>query len=264
MSFIVVIPARYASIRLPGKLLSPVAGKPLLQYTYEQAQKSGAQRVLIATDDQRIVAAAKGFSAEVVLTSSDHPSGTDRIAEVVEKLSLDDRCVVVNVQGDEPLIPPENIQHVAKKLMQSENADMTTLCTPINDKEALFNPNAVKVVLDNQGNALYFSRATIPWNREAFPSNYSGLTEKDLNAVDVDDFQCPYYRHIGLYAYRVGFLKRYVTLPPSVLEKVEALEQLRALSNGFKIQVAITENDSSIGVDTEEDLQRVRSIIESS
>lgn len=263
MSFVVVIPARYASTRLPGKLLRPIAGKPLLQYTYEQAQKSGAQRIFIATDDQRIADAANGFSAEVVLTSEGHPSGTDRIAELVEKMAFSDNTVVVNVQGDEPLIPPENIQHVAGKLADATSADMTTLCIPIKHSEELFNPNVVKVVLDNQGYALYFSRSTMPWNRDAFPDNYPGFTQKYLNSVKLDNLQCPYYRHIGLYAYRAGFLKRYVKLPPSALEKAEALEQLRVLSNGFRIQVVITTDDSSIGVDTEADLQRVRAIIES-
>jgi len=263
VSFVVVIPARYASTRLSGKLLRSIAGKPLLQHTYEQVKKSGAQRVFIATDNQRIVDAAKGFAAEVVLTSTHHPSGTDRIAELVEKQGLSEDVVVVNVQGDEPLIPPENIQSVVTKLAESSKADMATLCIPIKSNKELFNPNVVKVVLDNQGYALYFSRSTIPWSRDVFPRHYPGFTKKNINAIAIDELQCPYYRHIGLYAYRVDFLKRYVKLPPDPLEKVEALEQLRVLANGYKIQVEISSNDSSIGVDTEEDLRRVKAIIES-
>ena len=257
MSFTVVIPARFASSRLPGKLLLDLAGKPIIQHVYERAKESGAEQVIIATDSQEIITSAKGFSAEVVLTSTEHQSGTDRIAEVVEKYQLLDETVIVNVQGDEPLIDPENIHKVAEDLEHHSDASIATLCTEIDNLQDLLDPNKVKVVTDDQGYALYFSRAPIPWNREQFTE----LLQQKPNTLDLQRIETTYYCHMGIYAYRAGFLKTYVQLPQSILETTEALEQLRALSNGYKIHVGVSGHDESIGIDTEEDYQKVRELI---
>ena len=250
MSFIVVIPARYASTRLPGKPLLDIAGKSMLQHVYDQARKSRAQRVVIATDDQRIFEVAEGFGAEVVMTSSDHPSGTDRLEEVVSKLALNDDAHIVNVQGDEPLIPPELIDQVAHNLALNDSAGISTLCERIENIDLVFNPNVVKVVFDDQGFANYFSRAPIPWARESFGGEAATLP-----------IEAQYFRHIGIYAYKVSFLKSYVTWLPSMTEKIECLEQLRALSNGVNIHVEIAKVSPQAGVDTPADLDRLRAIM---
>jgi 3-deoxy-manno-octulosonate cytidylyltransferase (CMP-KDO synthetase) len=258
VSFTVVIPARYASTRLPGKLLLDLAGKPVLQHVYERAKESGAEQVIIATDSQEIVSTAKNFSAEVVLTSTEHHSGTDRIAEVVEKYQLLDETVIVNVQGDEPLIAPVNINQVAVDLEHHSDASIATLCTEIDSGEDLLNPHTVKVVTDDRGYALYFSRAPIPWNRDQFAESLQELQK----SLDLQQLQGAYYCHMGIYAYRAGFLKTYVQLPQSFLEKTEALEQLRALSNGYKIYVGVTHRDESIGIDTVNDYHKVKEMME--
>lgn len=258
MSFTVVIPARFASTRLPGKLLLELAGKPILQHVYEQALQSNAERVIIATDSPEIIAASEKFAADAVLTSTQHQSGTDRIAEVAEQYQLLDETVVVNVQGDEPLIAPQNINQVAQNLEQHSDASIATLCTLIDNWQDIVNPHMVKVVTDEQGYALYFSRAPIPWDREQFSTLFQGLS---MNG-DMTQLKSTYYCHMGIYAYRAGFLKDYVSLPHSRLEKTEALEQLRALSNGYKIHVGLAQHDKSIGIDTMDDYQRVKEMME--
>ncbi|MGC5700392.1 3-deoxy-manno-octulosonate cytidylyltransferase [Pseudomonas sp. NFXW11] len=250
-AFTVVIPARYASTRLPGKPLQLIAGKPMIQWVWEQARKSNAERVVVATDDPRIVEACQGFGAEALLTREDHNSGTDRLAEVAAKLSLAADAIVVNVQGDEPLIPPVVIDQVAANLAAHTEARMATLAEPIEDVHTLFNPNVVKVVSDLNGLALTFSRATLPWARDAFAQNRDQLPEG-----------VPYRRHIGIYAYRAGFLQDFVNWGPCWLENTESLEQLRALWHGVRIHVADALEAPPTGVDTAEDLERVRRLLE--
>ncbi len=250
MSFQVIIPARYASSRLPGKPLLDIGGKPMLQHAYERAVESGAAGIVVATDDQRIVEAAEGFGARTCLTSSEHQSGTDRLAETVEQLGLADDAVVVNLQGDEPLMPPELLHQVAELLEQNPDADMATLSTRIHTAAELFDPHVVKVISDSRGRALYFSRAVIPWDRDAF-----AVTTEELPQ------QAVHYRHLGIYAYRVGYLKKYVGLESCELERMESLEQLRVLWHGGTIQVAEASSVPGHGVDTEADLERVRAII---
>lgn len=247
MSFSVVIPARYGSTRLPGKPLLDIAGKPMVQRVWEQALKSAADEVLIATDDERIVAAAGQFGAEVCMTSQDHPSGTDRLQEVAVQRGWSDERIVVNVQGDEPLIPPEVIDQVAANLAANTQAGIATLSECIESLDELVNPHAVKVVTDRSGMALYFSRATIPWPRDQFAQGAREMPG-----------QGNWQRHIGIYAYRTEFLHRYVTWEPAPLEQLEQLEQLRALYNGTRIHVAPVRQPVPGGVDTEEDLQAVR------
>jgi 3-deoxy-manno-octulosonate cytidylyltransferase (CMP-KDO synthetase) len=244
-AFKVVIPARYASTRLPGKPLLKIAGRPMLQYVYEQAQQSGASDVIVATDDQRILDAATGFGATVCMTSTGHESGTERLAEVVELMVWDDRSVVVNVQGDEPLIPPALIRQVAEGLAGHPDTSVATLAYPIQDPEEVADPHVVKVVLDKAGYALYFSRAPIPCRRDG--------------ASGVDSVAA--LRHIGLYAYRAGFLRRYKDLEPSPLEEIEKLEQLRVLWHGLRIHVGMASEVPGHGVDTESDLDRVEKIL---
>ena len=251
MSFTVVIPSRYGSSRLPGKPLAQIAGKPMVQRVYQQAKQSNAGRVVIATDDQRIVSAADGFAAEVMMTSPEHDSGTDRLQEVVTQLQLDDDHIVVNVQGDEPLIPPTVINQVANKLLQNPQAGIATLVEKITDIETVFNPNAVKVTMDTNGKALYFSRAPIPWSRDSFDGSNEQLPA-DVN----------YYRHIGIYAYRVSFLHQFVGWPSSSLEVTEKLEQLRALENGVTIMASEACEAIPAGIDTEQDLQAVRALFD--
>ncbi|PAU87261.1 3-deoxy-manno-octulosonate cytidylyltransferase [Pseudomonas sp. WN033] len=248
----VIIPARYASTRLPGKPLQLIAGKPMIQHVWEQARRSAAATVTVATDDPRIVEACEGFGADVVLTRDDHPSGTDRLQEVVSLLGFDDATCVVNVQGDEPLIPPALIDQVAANLLANPSASIATLSEPLNDPAALFNPNVVKLVTDHQGFALYFSRAPMPWCRDAF-----------AESRDVLPPEIPFHRHIGMYAYKVGFLHDYVGWPASPLETAESLEQLRALWFGCRIHVAEACVAPPAGVDTPEDLARVRALLES-
>lgn len=249
MGFSIVIPARYASSRLPGKPLADIAGKPMIQRVYEQALKSEARRVVIATDDQRIHDAAVAFGAEVCMTRDDHPSGTDRLQEVVHQLGFYADDIVVNVQGDEPLIPPRVINQVAHNLMANPDASIATLSEPITDIESVLNPNVVKVVSDAQGKALYFSRAPVPWPRDAFAENRDALPE-GVN----------YQRHIGIYAYRVKLLNDFVKWAPAPLEVVECLEQLRAMYNGAVIHVDVADELPPAGVDTDEDLQRIRAL----
>ncbi|WP_409526085.1 3-deoxy-manno-octulosonate cytidylyltransferase [Nitrincola sp. MINF-07-Sa-05] len=249
MSFSVVIPARYASTRFPGKPLADLAGKPMVQHVYERACESEASRVIVATDNQQIADVASAFGAEVCMTSSDHPSGTDRLQEVVQRLGFYADDIVVNVQGDEPLIPPRIINQVAHNLMAMTEAGIATLSEPIEDLDALLNPNVVKVVTDCKGMALYFSRASIPWPRDAFAAQSKGTAmPAGFN----------WQRHIGLYAYRVRLLNEYVTWPPAPLEQTESLEQLRALWMGVRIHVAAADEAPPTGVDTPEDLERIR------
>ncbi|HET7097905.1 MAG TPA: 3-deoxy-manno-octulosonate cytidylyltransferase [Casimicrobiaceae bacterium] len=249
MSFTVLIPARYASTRLPGKPLADVAGRPLVIRVAERAQASGAQRIVIATDDERIRAAAAKHGVDSVMTRADHRTGTDRLAEAASILRLDDATIVVNVQGDEPLLEPALIRGMAEELQTHADAAIATACHPIDNPEEAFNPNVVKVVLDHAGYALYFSRATIPWAREAFRVDRGTLPEG-----------LPLYRHYGLYAYRVGFLRRYPLLAEAPVERFEALEQLRALWHGHRIVVRITTGTPAPGVDTQEDLDHVRAL----
>ncbi len=241
MTFSVVIPARYAASRLPGKPLLDIAGKPMIQRTFEQAQASAATAVYIATDDERIKTVAEGFGARVCMTSAEHRSGTDRLQEAAAQLQFADEHIVVNVQADEPLIPPAAINQVADNLATHAAAGIATLCEAIDSQEQIDDPNVVKVVIDNLGHALYFSRSTIPWQGSASARN------------------C--FRHIGIYAYRVSTLNRFVRWPASALEIQEKLEQLRALSNGVKVQVALCEQAIPPGVDTEHDLEAVRSFL---
>ncbi len=249
MTFTVLIPARYASTRLPGKPLLDIAGKPLVVRVAERAQRSGADRIVVATDDERIRAAAKRHGFEAILTRADHATGTDRLAEAALALKLDDKVIVVNVQGDEPLLEPSLIREVADELRAHADTSIATACHPIDDPEEAFNPNVVKVVLDHAGYALYFSRATIPWARDAFAAKCDKLPQG-----------LPLYRHYGLYAYRVGFLRHYPSLASAQIERFEALEQLRALWHGHRIVVRITTGTPAPGVDTQEDLDRVRAL----
>lgn len=250
MSFAVVIPARYASSRLPGKPLLQIAGKTMVQRVWERAAQAGADEVIVATDDARIEAACEAFGARVAMTSADHPSGTDRLQEVARQLGWDDSRIVVNVQGDEPLIPPALIRQVADNLAAQAQARIATLCEAIATLEELTNPNAVKVVADSSGTALYFSRATIPWPRDAFARDAASMPPG------------AWYRHIGIYAYRVAFLHRYVAWSPAPLERLEQLEQLRALYNGERIHVAEACEAVPPGVDTQVDLDAIRQRLE--
>lgn len=250
-AFTVVIPARFGSSRFPGKPLKSIAGKPMVQHVWEQACKSQAGRVVVATDDARIVEACQAFGAEVLLTRDDHNSGTDRLAEVATQLGLAADAIVVNVQGDEPLIPPAIIDQVAANLAAHPEAAIATLAEPIEDVASLFNPNVVKVATDINGLALTFSRAPLPWARDALAAS------RDVLPANV-----PYRRHIGIYAYRAGFLHDFVAWGPCWLENTESLEQLRALWHGVRIHVADALEAPPAGVDTPEDLERVKRLLE--
>ncbi|KQN56826.1 MULTISPECIES: 3-deoxy-manno-octulosonate cytidylyltransferase [unclassified Erwinia] len=244
MSFVAIIPARYASTRLPGKPLVDIHGKPMVVHVMERALESGADRVIVATDNQDVARAVEAAGGEVCMTRADHHSGTERLAEVIDRYQFADDTVIVNVQGDEPMIPPVIVRQVAENLAQS-SAGMATLAVPITSAEEAFNPNAVKVVRDANGYALYFSRATIPWDRERFSVSRETVGDSFL-------------RHIGIYAYRAGFIRRYVSWEASPLEQIELLEQLRVLWYGEKIHVDVAKAIPSVGVDTPEDLLRVR------
>ncbi|HHT0304382.1 TPA: 3-deoxy-manno-octulosonate cytidylyltransferase [Raoultella planticola] len=244
MSFVVIIPARFASTRLPGKPLQDINGKPMIVHVLERARESGAERIIVATDHEDVARAVEAAGGEVCMTRADHQSGTERLAEVVEKCAFSDDAIIVNIQGDEPMIPPAIVRQVADNLAASSSG-MATLAVPIHDAEEAFNPNAVKVVMDEQGYALYFSRATIPWDRDRFAKSREAIGDSLL-------------RHIGIYAYRAGFIRRYVSWAPSPLEQIEMLEQLRVLWYGEKIHVAVAEVVPGTGVDTPEDLERVR------
>jgi 3-deoxy-manno-octulosonate cytidylyltransferase (CMP-KDO synthetase) len=255
MSFRVVIPARFGSSRLPGKPLLDIAGKPMVVHVYERALLSAATDVVVATDDERIADALRAYDAPVVMTRADHPSGTDRLQEVAELLGWQRDDIVVNVQGDEPLIPPSVINQVADNLAEAAEAGMATLAEPLHDIEQLFNPNIVKLVRDVNNFALYFSRAPMPWARDAFALNREQLPPEALSL---------YLRHLGIYAYRVGFLHDYVSWPSALIEQVESLEQLRALYHGVRIHVDVANASLPPGVDTQADLDRVRAILANS
>lgn len=246
MPFSVVIPARHGSTRLPGKPLLDIGGKPMVQWVWEQARQSSAGQVIIATDDSRIRDAAEAFGADVCMTSPDHPSGTDRLQEVAAHMGWGSGHIAVNVQGDEPLLPPALIDQVASNLAANPQAGIATLCEPIDDLAELCNANAVKVVCDAQGMALYFSRATIPWPRDAFAAPPETMPPGR------------WLRHIGIYAYRTAFLHRYVEWDPAPIEQLEQLEQLRALYHGERIHVDSACQAVPAGVDTPEDLDAVR------
>ncbi|MGB0128093.1 MAG: 3-deoxy-manno-octulosonate cytidylyltransferase [Rhodocyclaceae bacterium] len=253
MGFLAVVPARFASTRLPGKPLLDIGGKPMVVRVAERARLSSAEAVVIATDHEGIRAAAEAHGYQVVMTRADHPSGTDRLAEVAQQLGLDDDKIVVNVQGDEPLIDPAVIDRVAAELEVEPGAAIATAAHAIHSPADFFSADVVKVVCNSRGEALYFSRAPIPFARDAF----AALRGKPVSSAPLP-FGLPALRHVGLYAYRAGFLRRYCALPPAPIEVFEALEQLRALYAGERIRVAILENAPAAGVDTPEDLARVR------
>lgn len=245
MSFKIVIPARYASSRLPGKPLLDIAGKPMIQHVYERAQESHASQIVIATDDQRIAKVASAFGGDVCMTRSDHISGTDRLAEVAKQRVFSDNDIIINMQGDEPCLPASLINQVADDLRQHPNADMATLFSKIDQEKHVFDPNTVKVIMDKLGYALYFSRAPIPWMRDHFDQQST----------------LPHYRHIGLYGYRASFLKHYAELESCILEQEESLEQLRVLYYGKKIHLTQAGVNPGHGVDTQEDLDDVRKLL---
>lgn len=240
--FKIVIPARYASTRLPGKPLIDIHGKPMIEWVYRAAQQSFAQQVVVATDDERIFKVVESFDGDCCMTRTDHTTGSDRIVEVCEQLGWSDEAIIVNLQGDEPLMPAQNLSQVALNLEQS-GCDMATLHTSI-DLQSAQNPNLVKLVHDRKGRAIYFSRAAIPFQR--------------------DEPVAQYFGHIGLYAYRVGFLKTYATLLPCMLEQSEKLEQLRALYYGYSIHTEQASEPPGMGVDTQEDLEQVKEILQDS
>ncbi|MFT4929319.1 MAG: 3-deoxy-manno-octulosonate cytidylyltransferase (CMP-KDO synthetase) [Phenylobacterium sp.] len=248
--FVVIIPARFASSRLPGKPLADIGGKPMIQWVYEKSVASGAKQVIVATDDAKVEQVVNDFGGEVCMTSTEHNSGTERLAEVIKLKGLKADTIIVNVQGDEPLIPPENIRQVADNLSRSSKAKMATLSVKIHSVEEAFNPNAVKVVCDKDGYALYFSRSTVPYDRNHF------LNNEDISTIG--DF---YQRHIGIYAYRAGFIEQYIQWPDSPLEHIEMLEQLRVLWHGEKIHVEEAHVAPHAGVDTPGDLAVVRNIV---
>jgi 3-deoxy-manno-octulosonate cytidylyltransferase (CMP-KDO synthetase) len=250
--FKVVIPARYGSTRLPGKPLLNIAGKPMIAHVCDRATEAEADEIIVATDDERIFDAVSALGFNAVMTRADHQSGTERIAEVAKLCGWADDQIIVNLQGDEPLIPPAYIRDAANALASQQQAGIATLAAKITDAEEIFNPNAVKVVLNKAGYALYFSRAPIPWERDTF----SRPGELPSGAM-------PYLRHIGMYAYTVDFLNRYCQWDASVLETVESLEQLRILWQGESIRVQIVDKTPAAGVDTQEDLIRVEHVLRS-
>lgn len=251
MSFTVIIPARYGSTRMPAKPLADLHGEPLIAHVVKRASAAAAKRVIVATDDQRIAAALSEYDCEVCMTAVAHQSGSDRLAEVVAVMNIDDAEIIVNVQGDEPTIPPRLIDEVASKLAAAPQAVMSTAAQQISSNADYENPNIVKVVIDQHGRALYFSRAGIPF--------YRG--EQQLPASPAPDVTLAWH-HIGIYAYRAAFLKRYTSLQPSALEQAESLEQLRVLDNGETIMVHTIDYDAGIGVDTPADLERAKAYIQ--
>ncbi|MBT4492526.1 MAG: 3-deoxy-manno-octulosonate cytidylyltransferase [Gammaproteobacteria bacterium] len=248
MSFSVFIPARFDSTRFPGKPLIDLAGKPMIQRVYEQALKSDASDVYVATDDDRIAEVVRGFTSNIVMTSSSHETGTDRIYEAAIAAGLSGSDIVVNVQGDEPLMPPEAINQVATAI--DESVEMSTLREPIRSREEVFDPNVVKVVVDDQDIALYFSRAPIPWSRESFSETGDTLP-----------VTMSWYRHLGIYAYTMRMLEQYVAWPAGELEQTECLEQLRVIANGKAIRVLLSSNEIPPGIDVPEDVQRVVTVM---
>ncbi|MBF0453248.1 MAG: 3-deoxy-manno-octulosonate cytidylyltransferase [Magnetococcales bacterium] len=247
---LVIIPARYASTRLPGKPLISLAGKPMIQHVYERASLAEVSRVIVATDDNRIARAVTDFGGEVILTRADHLSGTDRVAEAARQTDAD---LIINVQGDEPLLNPDSINRAVAPLREQSAIQMGTLAHPLTDPEEVFNANIVKVVCDQQGFALYFSRAPLPYDRDRFgarlPVDTLSLAPSSM------------MRHIGLYVYRADFLQQFASLAPTPLEKLEKLEQLRALEKGHRIRV-VTVEQSVVGVDTQDDVEKVKAILE--
>ena len=247
--FVALIPARLASTRLPRKPLADIAGLPMVVRVARRAMQSGASRTVVAADSADIVEACAAHGVEALLTREDHASGSDRLAEACDRMALDDDAIVVNVQGDEPLIDPALINAVAALLQASHGVEMGTAAHPFASPEAFADPNAVKVVTDAAGRAMYFSRAPIPWWRDGFSSGIGALPQP-----------AP-LRHIGIYAYRAGFLRRFPSLPPSPLERLESLEQLRALWHGYRIAVHVTPHAPGLGVDTPADLAQVRALL---
>lgn len=247
-AFVVAIPARYGSTRLPGKALLPLAGEPMIVHVARRARAAGAAEVVVATDDARIEAALAGSGVRVAMTRADHASGSDRLAECADLCGWPDEAIVVNLQGDEPLAPASGIRAVAAALAE-DDAPMATLATPLHEVAELFDPNCVKLVRAASGRALYFSRAPLPWPRDAFQGDRSVLPDG------------PFLRHIGIYAYRAGFLRRFAGLPRTPLEGLESLEQLRALEHGYAIAVRIAPEPFPPGVDTAEDLARAQRLL---
>jgi 3-deoxy-manno-octulosonate cytidylyltransferase (CMP-KDO synthetase) len=248
--FKIVIPARFASTRLPGKALKPLLGIPMIQHVYQRAMETSASDIIVATDHNDIAQAVKKFGGNVMMTKLDHPTGTDRISEVIHAQSWSDDTIVVNLQGDEPHIPAKLIQETAESLALNSQCDIATLATKITTMEDVVNPNMVKIVLNNNNEALYFSRATIPYNKK--------WNNKDKLKQEIE---FPYYHHIGLYAYTVGFLKQFPSLTPCSIELAESLEQLRALYYGYRIFVKIINSSPGHGVDTEADINRVEKLL---
>ncbi len=248
--FRVAIPARFASTRLAGKVLAPIAGRPMIEHAHRLALRSGAAEVVVATDDERVRAACESFGAVVEMTSASHPSGTDRIAELARRRGWDPDSIVVNLQADEPMLPPALIGQAAGLLAHDASADVATLCAPIESLEAYLDPNVVKVAMRADGRALYFSRAPIPWHRDGAPAGLA--SQKEFRGC---------WRHVGIYAYRVGALKRLASMAPSPLERIERLEQLRALEAGIAIAIAEASEVPGPGVDTAADLAEVERLM---
>lgn len=251
MDFRIIIPARYHSERLPGKPLIDLGGKPMIQHVYERSVASGADSVVVATDDERIATAVKKFNGKVCMTSSDHQTGTDRIAEACTALDYDEDDIIVGVQGDEPLIPPEVIKQLAEDLNEHDNVKVSSVCTPIKSPSELFDSSVVKVILNHRNYAIYFSRAPIPWERAEF-------NQEDKTKIKLSEH---HYRHIGLYAYRAGFLSDYISWNEAPIERLERLEQLRILWHGGRIHMVIGKKAVPSGVDLPEDVERVRALL---
>ncbi|CAG7600290.1 3-deoxy-manno-octulosonate cytidylyltransferase [Candidatus Vallotia tarda] len=260
VAFTVIVPARLASTRLPRKPLVDLAKKPMIVHVAERARASGASRVLIATDAQAVLDVCQAYGIEALLTRTDHPTGTDRLAEVVEACRFSDDALIVNVQGDEPLIEPRLVADVATHLAANQDCAIATAAHPITELEEVFNPNIVKVVLNARGLALYFSRAPIPWSRDVYQPQWRSENSALPVTRPLALSTAAVHRHIGLYAYRAGFLRRYPGLTQSPIEITEALEQLRALWHGERIAVLLTPQASPAGVDTLADLERVRAM----
>ncbi len=250
MEFQVVIPARYESSRFPGKVLADLNGQPMLQHVYDRAVESGADTVIIATDDDRVAEAAAKFDAKVCMTSVEHCCGTERIAEVAEACEFDDNDIVINVQADEPMIPPKVIRDLAADMAELENIKVGSVCSKLSDVKQLFDPNVVKVILNRRNNAMYFSRAPIPWGREDFA--------KDHDKIDLTEKT--YYRHHGLYAFRAGFLAHFLDWQESPLEDIEKLEQLRILWHGGRIHMHVTDRAMPMDVNTPQDLEVLKKV----
>ncbi|MCR5536788.1 MAG: 3-deoxy-manno-octulosonate cytidylyltransferase [Succinivibrio sp.] len=248
-NYIVAIPARYASTRLPGKPLADINGVPMIRRVCEQALRSKAQQIVACVDDERVSAVLEGIAATVCMTSKECKCGTDRIAEMIKLRQISEDTIVVNVQGDEPLINPQHIDQVAE-LLVSSGCDMATLCSKIDNIQDVFDPNCVKVVFDKQGRALYFSRAPIPFERGNFDKG-----------AKTESLQFPHYHHIGIYAYKAGTVLKYTSMAQPEIERCESLEQLRLMYNGMSIAVGVTETPPETGVDTQADLMRVNAIL---